>query len=101
MIMKIIIFVTEILFITLPAFTGGPRVLFIGDFITDGNWGNCCDTVPPLPNVRSRNMSHIYGSGYMYLCASYYQVISRKRRMYNKSWYYLLYYMNLTININN
>ena len=47
----------------------GRRVLFIGDSITDGNWGGGGSS-------SKRNlwdMNHIFGSGYMYLCASYYQ----------------------------
>ena len=52
---------------------GGPRVLFIGDSITDGNWGNACGMPKPASERSLWDMNHIYGSGYMYLCASYYQ----------------------------
>lgn len=51
----------------------GPKVLFIGDSITDGNWGNSDGTAQPSSVRNHWDMNHIYGSGYMYLCASYYQ----------------------------
>lgn len=51
----------------------GPRVLFIGDSITDGNWGNACGMPKPTAERSLWDMNHIYGSGYMYLCASHYQ----------------------------
>lgn len=51
---------------------GGLRVLFIGDSITDGNWGN--NNKGQASSERNHwDMNHIYGSGYMYLCAVYYQ----------------------------
>ncbi len=43
------------------------RVLFIGDSITDGNWGTNCNGERNLGD-----MNHIFGHGYMFLCASYY-----------------------------
>lgn len=46
---------------------GQKRIVFIGDSITDGKWGYECD--------GSRNpddMNHIFGHGYMFLCASQY-----------------------------
>ena len=51
----------------------GPKVLFIGDSITDGNWGNSDGSAQPSSVRNHWDMNHIYGSGYMYLCASYYQ----------------------------
>lgn len=55
-----------------PVHVGGLRVLFIGDSITDGNWGG--GGAPKPSSQRNQwDMNHIYGSGYMYLCASYYQ----------------------------
>lgn len=58
----------------------GTRILFIGDSITDGNWGNS-NTWPPTPSAERslRDMNHIYGSGYMYLCATHYQSRSPER----------------------
>lgn len=52
---------------------GGRRVLFIGDSITDGNWGNACGGPKPASERTLWDMNHIYGSGYMYLCATHYQ----------------------------
>lgn len=49
----------------------GRRVVFIGDSITDGNWGKGDGKPSSERNLTDRN--HLYGSGYMYLCASYYQ----------------------------
>lgn len=50
----------------------GSRVLFIGDSITDGNWGN--NNRGSASSKRNLwDMNHIYGSGYMYLCAVHYQ----------------------------
>lgn len=49
----------------------GRRVVFIGDSITDGNWGKGDGKPSSGRNLTDRN--HLYGSGYMYLCASYYQ----------------------------
>ncbi len=56
----------------IPLFAGGLRVLFIGDSITDGNWGNACGEAKPSEERNLWDMNHIYGSGYMYLCASHY-----------------------------
>lgn len=54
-------------------FCEGIRILFIGDSITDGSWGSS-DGGPMPSSARNHwDMNHIYGSGYMYLCASYYQ----------------------------
>lgn len=51
----------------------GIKILFIGDSITDGNWGNSQGGAQPSSKRNHWDMNHIYGSGYMYLCASYYQ----------------------------
>ncbi len=49
----------------------GLRVVFMGDSITDGNWGKADGKPSSERNLWDRN--HLYGSGYMYLCATYYQ----------------------------
>jgi len=55
-----------------PAVTAsGRRVVYIGDSITDGNWGKANGKPSSQRNLWDRN--HLFGSGYMYLCASYYQ----------------------------
>ena len=58
--------------LSLPASEKGLRVLFIGDSITDGNWGNN-NSAKPSSQRNHRDMNHIYGHGYMFLVASYYQ----------------------------
>lgn len=70
---RIITLLILILFMTFSVGAGGRRVLFIGDSITDGNWGNACGMPKPSSERCLWDMNHIYGSGYMYLCASYYQ----------------------------
>ena len=56
--------------VTLQAQT---KVLFIGDSITDGNWGNSCGMAKSSDERSHWDMNHIYGSGYMYLCATHFQ----------------------------
>ena len=52
-----------------PAVTAsGRRVVYIGDSITDGNWGKADGKPSSQRNLWDRN--HLFGSGYMYLCAS-------------------------------
>lgn len=67
--LSVLFFLISLLF----AHAGGLRVLFIGDSITDGNWGNACGMAKPTSERSLWDMNHIYGSGYMYLCASHYQ----------------------------
>lgn len=45
------------------------RVLFIGDSITDGSWGHDCAGSPSAERDTT-DLNHIYGHGYMYLCAA-------------------------------
>lgn len=52
-------------FLTAQQKQQGKRVLFIGDSVTDGNWGGSGRSLTDL--------NHIYGHGYMFLCASEYQ----------------------------
>ena len=70
---RIGLFVIVFFCISLLLHASGPRVLFIGDSITDGNWGNACGMPKPTAERSLWDMNHIYGSGYMYLCASHYQ----------------------------
>lgn len=51
----------------------GKRVLFIGDSITDGAWGNSKVWNTPSEERNQQDMNHIYGHGYMMICASHYQ----------------------------
>ena len=49
---------------------GGLKILFIGDSITDGNWGS--GDGKPSSERTLWDMNHIYGHRFMYLCASHY-----------------------------
>ena len=44
---RIGLFVIVFFCISLLLHASGPRVLFIGDSITDGNWGNACGMPKP------------------------------------------------------
>ncbi len=45
------------------------KALFIGDSITDGSWGHDCEGKPSAERNHG-DLNHLYGHGYMYLCAS-------------------------------
>ena len=49
----------------------GKKVLFIGDSITDGGWGNDSSGLPSDQRNHT-DWNHLLGSGYMYLCAAHY-----------------------------
>ena len=71
--MKKILFLI-LLFIGLPAFAQqgtGKKVLFIGDSITDGGWGNDAAGLPSSER-NHEDWNHLFGSGYMYLCAAHF-----------------------------
>ena len=51
----------------------GERVLFMGDSITDGGWGNSGGAIKSSAERTHWDMNHIYGHGYMFLCAAHYQ----------------------------
>ncbi len=57
---------------SLSARTSGPRVVYIGDSITDGNWGDG-GGAKPSDQRNHWDQNHLFGSGYMYLCAAHYQ----------------------------
>lgn len=48
----------------------GKRILFIGDSITDGNWGG--GGAKPSSERNHWDQNHLFGSGFMYLLAAYY-----------------------------
>ncbi len=53
--------------LTLPqASAQGKRILFIGDSVTDGNWGGCG------AERSTTDMNHIFGHGFMADCAAHY-----------------------------
>lgn len=53
----------------------GKRVLFIGDSITDGAWGNSKVWNTPSEERNQKDMNHIYGHGYMMIAASQIQAL--------------------------
>lgn len=53
--------------------TSSTTILFIGDSITDGNWGNPVGYPCPVENRSLTDMNHIYGHGYVFLIASDYE----------------------------
>ena len=70
---KLLIFLAAVIMLSLiPAFGASPvkqgkRVVFIGDSITDGNWGG---NAPTSAQRNQTDMNHIYGHSYMMLVAS-------------------------------
>ncbi len=51
---------------------GGKRVLFIGDSVTDGGWGNSAGSAKPAAQRNQWDKNHIFGHSYMMLCAAHY-----------------------------
>lgn len=70
---KKLFFVLTLLAFAVLCVAKGKRVLFIGDSITDGAWGNSKVWNTPSENRNHKDMNHIYGHGYMMICASHYQ----------------------------
>ena len=57
----------------------GLKVLFMGDSITDGGWGNSGGKAKSSEERNHRDMNHIYGHSYMFLCASHYESLYPER----------------------
>lgn len=53
--------------------TQGKRVVFIGDSITDGNWGIVYHYKPTSAERSQTDLNHIYGHSYVMLIASDWQ----------------------------
>ncbi len=53
--------------------TSSTTVLFIGDSITDGNWGNPVGYPCPTEKRSLTDLNHIYGHGYVFLVSSAYE----------------------------
>lgn len=51
---------------------GGKRVVFIGDSITDGNWGIVYHYKPTSAERSQTDLNHIYGHSFVFLIASDY-----------------------------
>lgn len=58
----------------------GLRILFIGDSITDGGWGNSGGSAKPSKERNHWDMNHIYGHSYMFPCATHYQANNPEER---------------------
>lgn len=61
--------------ITFILMAEGKRVLFIGDSITDGAWGNSGVWNASSDERDQKDMNHIYGHGYMMIVASRFQAL--------------------------
>lgn len=61
--------------VSVMAMGKGKRVLFIGDSITDGAWGNSKVWNTPSEKRNQKDMNHIYGHGYMMIAASTIQAL--------------------------
>ena len=48
------------------------RVLFIGDSVTDGGWGNSAGSAKPSKDRNHWDQNHLFGHSYMMLCAAHY-----------------------------
>lgn len=66
-----LIYVLLLLLCALAAAAKGKKVLFIGDSVTDGAWGNGNVWNAPSEERDQQDMNHIYGHGFMMLCASH------------------------------
>lgn len=64
-----------LLSISLAILAKGRRVLFIGDSITDGAWGNSKVWNTPSEQRNQKDLNHIYGHGYMMIAASQIQAL--------------------------
>lgn len=49
------------------------KVLFIGDSITDGGWGRSGGSMAPSEERNQKDPNHIFGHGYMEMCAAHFQ----------------------------
>ena len=49
------------------------KVLFIGDSVTDGGWGNSAGHSTPSDQRNQWDQNHIFGHSYMMLCAAHFQ----------------------------
>lgn len=57
----------------------GHRVLFIGDSITDGDWGK--SDGKPSDQRPQWDWNHIFGHGYVEMCATYYMAYKPKKKL--------------------
>lgn len=58
------------LFLSVGMMLRADRILYIGDSITDGGWGNSGGSAKPSDQRNHWDWNHIYGHSYMMLCAA-------------------------------
>lgn len=51
----------------------GIKVVYAGDSVTDGGWGNSAGEAVPTEKRNQWDKNHIYGHSYMMMCAAHYQ----------------------------
>ena len=73
MMIRRFLFIAITLVLSATVMAKGKRVLFIGDSITDGAWGNSKVWNATSEERDQQDMNHIYGHGYMMITASHYQ----------------------------
>lgn len=57
------------------------RIVFIGDSVTDGAWGRSAGFAEPSDKRNQTDLNHIFGHGYMMLCAAHYGAAQPERPM--------------------
>lgn len=73
--MKKTIFLTILILFSVCVLNAAHRVLFIGDSITDGAWGNSKVWNASSEERNQWDMNHIYGHGYMMIVAAHYEAL--------------------------
>lgn len=67
---RILYTILTLLFITSGIYA--KRVLFVGDSVTDGGWGNSAGQATPTAERNQWDQNHIFGHSYMMLCAAHF-----------------------------
>ncbi len=68
---KFLIFILAGFCLATSSLAQGKRILFIGDSITDGDWGKADSK--PCDQRSQTDFNHIYGHGFMSMCAAHFQ----------------------------
>ena len=70
-------------------FTNGKTILFIGDSITDGNWGSP-STYPCSSDQRNKtDLNHVLGHGFVEMTAGYFMGEYPDSNYYFNPWQFL------------
>ena len=75
--MKRLFIICLLVVLSMPV--SGQRIVFTGDSVTDGGWGRSSDLGRPTAERNHKDLNHIYGHGYMMLCASYFEAAYPQR----------------------